>query len=101
MNFLSIPDIAVDNPSGRPTLVNKEVAALINLGSNLLKIDLKPLPDNVTFLICALLNFMSVDVLLFIEFRNLVVCLLVKSNSWGFSLLKFLAPNLKVVFYCF
>ena len=44
MNFLSIPDIAVDNPSGRPTLVNKEVAGFINLGSNPLKIDLKPLP---------------------------------------------------------
>ena len=49
------------------------------------------------FIICALLNFISVAELLLIALRNLVFCLVVNNNSCGCSsLLKFLIPNLNV-----
>ena len=56
-----------------------EIAGLINFGNSLPKIYPKAPPD-IIFLICALLNFISADMLLFIEFLNLVISFVLETT---------------------
>ena len=79
--FLSILLIAADNPSGKPTFVNIEVAGFINFGKNLIKTDPKAPPDFIILFICALLNFLSADMLFSTLFLNSFICDCAKCNS--------------------
>ena len=106
MNFFcilpSIADIAVVKPNGASTFLANGIATFINGLANLLN----NLPENPTdcinFFICALLNFKSVAILLFIAFPNLVLCLVVNNNSCGSSsLLKFFILIRKVALSLF
>ena len=94
MNFFwilsSIADIAAVKPNGASTFLATDIATFINGPANLLNNLPKNPPDCINFFICALLNFKSVVILLFIAFLILVIYLLVFNNSCGSSsLLKF------------
>ena len=81
MYFLSIPLIAAVNPSGKPTFVNIEIAGLISFGRILPRIGPKGLFDFIILFICALLNFISADMLFSIFSFSLFICSYVKMNS--------------------
>ena len=77
---LSIKLLAADNPknpNGFTTDFNKGRPVFINGPKSLPK---DPL-DIINFLICTLLNFISIDILFSISSFNLVACLVVKYNS--------------------
>ena len=106
MNFFcilpSIADIAAVKPNGAGTFLANGIATFINGPANLLNNLPKNPPDCINFFICALLNFKSVAILLFIAFLKLVLCLVVNNNSCGSSsLLKFFIPICKVVLSLF
>ena len=91
----SIADITAVKPDGANTFFANGITTFINVPVNLLNNFPKNPPDCINFLICVLLNFISVDKLLLIAFLNLVLCLVVNNNSCdNSSLLKFLMPNL-------
>ena len=98
MNFLLYTSInAAVKPNGADTFLANGNATFINGPANLLDNLHKNPPDCIIFLICVLLNFISVAELLLKALRNLVFCLVVNNNSCGCSsLLKFLIPNLNV-----
>ena len=77
----SIPLIAALNPKGNPTFFNIGLATLMKLGNNFRKIDPKAPPDIIIIFICALLNFISDDMLFSKLFLSLVISLCVKNNS--------------------
>ena len=98
----SIADIAAVKPNGANTFLANGIATFINGPANLLNNVPKNPHDCINFFICALLNFKSVAILLFIAFLNLVLCLVVNNNSCGSSsLLKIFILIRKVVLSLF
>ena len=90
--------MAALNPRGAKMFFPHEIAGFINFGEHLAKIDPKAPPDLTNLFICALLNFISADILFSTFFLNLFIWVCVKNNSWSKStLLKFFLPILKVV----
>ena len=76
-----VADIAALNSKGANMFFPTEIAGLINLGKNLPD-DLPKKPPYCTiFIICALLNFISADMVFSILFLNLVICCCVKNKS--------------------
>ena len=59
------------NPRGTNTFFPNEIAGFINFGKNSGKIDPKAPPSFNNLFICALLNFISVDVLFSTELNQL------------------------------
>ena len=57
-----------------------EITGFINFGKNLAKIDPKATPDFINLFICALLNFMSGDILFSTFSFSLLICVCVKNN---------------------
>ena len=74
MNFFWIPgstaDIAAVNPNGANTFFAKGILTFIKGPAILPNNDPKNPPDCIIFFICALLNFISVDMLLLTAFLN-------------------------------
>ena len=94
----SIADTAAVKPYDANTFLANGNATFINRPANLLNNLPKNPADCTIFFICVLRNFISVNKLLLIALRNLVLCLVVNNNSCGnSSLLKFLIPDLIVV----
>ena len=90
--------MAALNPKGANMFFPNEIAGFINFGKNLARIDPKAPPSFINLVICALLNFISVDILFSTFSLSLFICVCVKNNSLSKSaLLKFLLPILKVV----
>ena len=58
-----VADIAARRPKGVNTFFHNEIAGLVSFGKNLIKIDPKAPPDFIILFICALLNFISADML--------------------------------------
>ena len=86
------------NPKSAKMFFPNEIAGFINFGKNLASIDPKAPPSFINLFICALLNFISVDILFSSFCLSLFICLCVKNNSWSKSaLLKFLLPILNAV----
>ena len=73
--------IAAVKPNGPNTFLANGIATFVNGPANLLNSLLKNPPDYIIFFICALLNFISVAILLLIAFLSLVFCLVVNNNS--------------------
>ena len=55
-----------------------EIAGFINFGKNLASIDPKAAPSFINLFLCALLNFMSVDILFATFSLSLFICVCVK-----------------------
>ena len=59
----SVADMAALNPKGANMFFSNERAGFINFGKNQAKIDPKAPSDFIYLFICALLNFISIDIL--------------------------------------
>ena len=73
--------MAALNPRRAKMFFPNEIAGFINFGKNLAKIDPKAPPYFINLFICALLNFISADILFSTFSLNLFICFWVKNNS--------------------
>ena len=71
----SVADIAPLNPKGANMCFPNETAGVINFGKNLARIDPKAPPYFINLFICALLNFISVDISFSTFSLSLFLCL--------------------------
>ena len=77
----SVADNAALSPRGAKMFFPNEIAGFINLSKNVANINPKAPPDFIILFICALLNFISADMLFSTLFLNLFICDCVKYNS--------------------
>ena len=73
--------MAALNSRGAKMFFPNKIAGFINFGKNLASIDPKASPSFINLFICALLNFISVDILLPTFSLSLFICVCVKNNS--------------------
>ena len=72
--------MAALNPRDAKMFFPNEIAGFINFDKNLASIDPKAPPSFINLCICALLNFISVEILLSTFSLSLFICVCVKNN---------------------
>ena len=73
--------MAALNPKGANLFFPNERTGFTNFGKNPAKVDPKAPPSFINLFICALLNFISVDILFSTFSLSLLICVCVKNNS--------------------
>ena len=93
--------MAALNPRSAKMYFPNEIAGFINFGKNLHRIDPKSAPSFINLFICALLNFISVDILFSTFSLSLFICVCVKNNSWSKSALLIFFCLFLMLFHCY